>query len=53
MKRTLIALALIAVAGCAELPESLKQPLAARGATTPTDTQDVASTTPPASPYGN
>jgi hypothetical protein len=40
MKRTLIALALIAVAGCAELPESLKQPLAA-------------STTPPASPYGN
>jgi hypothetical protein len=39
MKRTLIALALIAVAGCA--------------ATTPTDTQDVASTTPPASPYGN
>jgi uncharacterized lipoprotein YajG len=52
MKRILIALAAVAlVAGCAELPESLKHPFAARGATTQTDTPDVGTRTQEANPY--
>ena len=52
MKRILIALSAVAlVAGCAELPESLKHPFAARGATTQTDTPDVGTRTQQANPY--
>jgi hypothetical protein len=58
MKRIVIALALVAVAGCAELPESVKHSFAARGATTQTDTPEVgrtqqASPYPYNSPYGS
>ncbi len=60
MKSILIAVAAVAlVAGCAEIPESLKHPFAARGATAQTDTPDVGSRTqevnpyPYNSPYGN
>jgi uncharacterized lipoprotein YajG len=52
MKSLVIALAAVAlVAGCAELPESLKHPFAARGATAQTDTPDVGSRTQEANPY--
>ena len=57
MKRIVIALAVAVVAGCAEVPESLKHPFAARGATTQTDTPDLGSQLeanpyPYNSPYG-
>ena len=42
MKSIVITLAAVAlVAGCAELPESIKHPFAASGATTQTDTPDT------------
>jgi hypothetical protein len=48
MKKTAIAaIAFALLAGCAELPEGLKHPFAAAGASTTTDTPDV----PQASPY--
>jgi uncharacterized lipoprotein YajG len=48
MKKTVIAaVALAVLAGCAELPESLKHPFAAAGASSTTDTPDV----PAANPY--
>ena len=51
MKSSLIVLAAVAlVAGCAEIPETLKHPFAARGATTQTDTPDVG-TRQDVSPY--
>jgi hypothetical protein len=59
MKSIVIALAAVAlVAGCAELPESVKHPFAATGATTQTDTPDAgtakqANPYPYNSPYGN
>ena len=59
MKSILVAVAAVAlVAGCAELPESLKHPFAAAGASTQTDTPDAAnvkqaSPYPYNSPYGN
>jgi hypothetical protein len=52
MKSTLIALAAVAlVAGCAELPDSVKHPFAARGATTQTDTPDVGTSSQEVNPY--
>jgi hypothetical protein len=56
MKKTVIAaIALAVLAGCAELPESLKHPFAAAGASSTTDTPDVraANPYPYNSPYGN
>jgi len=51
MKPIVIAMAVALVAGCAELPDSIKHPFAARGATTQTDTADVGSRTQEANPY--
>ena len=52
MKSSLIALTAFAlVAGCAEIPETVKHPFAARGATAQTDTPDVGTPAPQASPY--
>jgi uncharacterized lipoprotein YajG len=51
MKPVVIAIAIALVAGCAEVPERLKHPFAARGATTQTDTPDVGSQVQEASPY--
>lgn len=52
MKSTLIAVAAVAlVAGCAELPESIKHPFASAGGTTQTDTPDAGNRTQQASPY--
>ncbi|HYR37301.1 MAG TPA: hypothetical protein VEQ87_23635 [Burkholderiales bacterium] len=58
MKRIVIALTVVAVAGCAELPESVKHSFAAHGATTQADTPDVGTTQqagpyPYNSPYGS
>jgi len=56
MKKTVIAaIALAVLAGCAELPESLKHPFAAAGASSTTDTPDAraASPYPYNSPYGD
>ena len=56
MKKTVIAaIALAVLAGCAELPESLKHPFAAAAASSTTDTPDVpaANPYPYNSPYGN
>jgi uncharacterized lipoprotein YajG len=59
MKSIVIAVAAVAlVAGCAELPESVKHPFAATGATAQTDPPDAvsakqASPYPYNSPYGN
>jgi uncharacterized lipoprotein YajG len=51
MKPVVIAIAIALVAGCAEVPERLKHPFAARGATTQTDTPDVGSQIPDPYPY--
>ena len=51
MKRIIAVAAIALVAGCAELPESLKHPFAASGATTQTDTQDSPYRTEQSSPY--
>jgi Prokaryotic membrane lipoprotein lipid attachment site len=56
MKKTVItAIALAVLAGCAELPESLKHPFAAAGASSTTDTPDLpaANPYPYNAPYGN
>lgn len=59
MKSIITTVAAVAlVAGCAELPESLRHPFAASGATTQTDTPDAgtvkqANPYPYNSPYGN
>lgn len=56
MNKTFIAVSTLAVlAGCAELPESLRHPFAAAGATSTTDTPDVraASPYPYNPPYGD
>ena len=56
MKKTAIAaIALAVLAGCAELPGSVKHPFAAAGASTATDTPAVgaASPYPYNPPYGN
>ena len=51
MKSIITTVAAVAlVAGCAQLPESLKHPFAASGSTTQTDTQD-AGTAKQVSPY--
>jgi hypothetical protein len=52
MKPIVIALAAVAlVAGCADLPDTVRHPFAARGATTQTDTPDVGTQAQQASPY--
>jgi len=51
MKQVVVMTALAVLAGCAEIPDSVKHPFAARGATAQTDTPDVGSATQEASPY--
>jgi starvation-inducible outer membrane lipoprotein len=51
MKTILVATAVAVLAGCAEIPESVKHPFAARGATTQTDTPDVGTAAQTANPY--
>ena len=51
MKPIVVALAVALVAGCAELPDTIKHPFAARGATTQTDTPDIGSGAQEANPY--
>ena len=53
MKSIITTLAAVALlAGCAELPESLKHPFAASGATTQSGTPEQTSPYPYNSPYG-
>ena len=58
MKSIVTTLAAVSlVAGCAELPESIKHPFAAAGASTQTDTPDAGNAKQPSpypynSPYG-
>ena len=52
MKTILVATAVAVLAVCAEIPESIKHPFAARGATAQTtDTPDVGTRTQEANPY--